>query len=224
MPGELYTELYVRRDTRLPDDARARHRIGVLLRDERFRYLGVEVAQAIEARLGIKVEWGWERPKLETFVRGCALRDLLDTITLIYRELEGHDAEWWRQSIGNIFAEQHLAYDIDEHGTVHPAIDQEFQQNRTSAVAALGSSPRYANAQTAFERVSTELTGNPPNYKEAWRAAFSCAEGLFRPLEAHLTNWTTHSRAWIVREHRNCRGLHVPNAARCSVPTRFSRT
>jgi len=190
MPGELYTELYVSWGARLPDDDRARYRIGVLFRDERFRYLRAEVAHAIEARLGIKVPWGFEHPKLEAFVQSCSLRDLLNTITLIYRELERHDAEWWRQSIGNIFAEQHLAYEIDEHGTVHPAIDQEFQQNRVSAVAALGSSPRYANAQTAFERVSTELTTNPPNYKEAWRAAFSSAEGLFKlmfPRASRLT-------------------------------------
>lgn len=40
--------------------------------------------------------------------------------------------------------------------------------------------PRYANSLAAFERISDELASQPPNGKDAWRAAFTAGEGLFR--------------------------------------------
>jgi hypothetical protein len=194
MAGELYTELYLQPpDQRLPDDPRARHRIGVLFRRESFRYEHAAIASAIEERLGVRVPWGFEHPKLEEFINECRLHDLLNTIPIVYRVL--HDdrltAKSWLRSVNEIFAQQHLAYEVDEHGTVHPAVDQEFQRNRTSTVAALGTSARYANALTLFDRVSLELTASPPNHKEAWRAAFNSMEGLFKlmfPRAPRLTD------------------------------------
>jgi hypothetical protein len=194
MPGELYTELYVQPDARLPDDKRARFRIAVLFREARLHAAGPQISRAIEGRLGVQVHWGWETPKLEEFVRECSVHDLLNTITLVYRVLmqqrQADTAKWWLQSVNQIFAQQHLTYEVDMHGTVHPAVDREFQRNRTSTIATLGASARYANSLTLFERVSSELTSTPPNYKEGWRAAFASAEGLFRlmfPRASRLT-------------------------------------
>jgi hypothetical protein len=72
-----------------------------------------------------------------------------------------------------------LAYEIDETGIVHPAVDKEFQRNRQATVAGL-QMPRYANSLAAFERISDELASQPPNGKDAWRAVFTAVEGLFR--------------------------------------------
>jgi len=108
---------------------------------------------------------------------------LLDTITLaakwLANELGLRPATDWLAPVRRIFAEEHLAYEIDDSFVVHPAVDAEFQRNRTATVAGL-QTPRYSNSLAAFERVSDELSATPPNCKEAWRAVFSAVEGLFR--------------------------------------------
>jgi hypothetical protein len=85
----------------------------------------------------------------------------------------------WVTEARRIFSEERLAYEIDEKGIVHPAVDKEFQRSRQSTVAGL-QLPRYANSLAAFERISDELASLPPNGKDAWRAIFAAVEGLFR--------------------------------------------
>jgi hypothetical protein len=182
VPGELFTELYVQPGPRVPDDMRARRRIGSLFREAAFHGEHENVARFVEGRLGVRLEHGgdhafyWDR-----FIQSCDIKDLLNTITLVYRFLQRMTrSQWWLAAIREIFSQQHLAYEIDDHGTVHPAVDQEFQRNRVSAIAALQSSRRYDNVRASFERVSTELIVTAPNYKEAWRATFGAVEALFK--------------------------------------------
>jgi hypothetical protein len=103
-------------------------------------------------------------------------------MTLVFRYLFWHVGEevayWWRDVVKQIFAEEHLAYQIDDVCGVHPAIDQEFQRNMVSAVAVL-QSQRYHNISQLIETASTHLSVDPPNYKHAWRAMLSAVEGLF---------------------------------------------
>ena len=100
----------------------------------------------------------------------------------IYRYLFWHGSEeiahWWRDTVRQIFAEENLAYVLDDVGGVHPAIDQEFQRNLVSTIAAL-QSERYQNIRQLAENASYHLRSEPPNYKQAWRATLSAVEGLF---------------------------------------------
>jgi hypothetical protein len=116
------------------------------------------------------------------FIRECCTRDFLDIITLVYRYLFWHVGEeiahWWRDVVRQIFAEENLAYEIDDVGGVHPAIDQEFQRNLVSTVAAL-QSQRYQSISQLIEAASTHLSVDPPNYKQAWRSTLSAVEELF---------------------------------------------
>jgi hypothetical protein len=73
------------------------------------------------------------------------------------------------------FAEGHLAYQIDDLGGVHPAVDQEFQRNTVSTVAALQSA-RYQNVSQSIEIASAHLYANPTNYRMAWRSMLSAVE------------------------------------------------
>jgi hypothetical protein len=104
-------------------------------------------------------------------------------------------SEWefcarWLSEARRIFSEEHLAYEIDDNGIVHPAVDKEFQRNRQSTVAGL-QMPRYANSLAAFERISDELAAQPPNGKDAWRAVFTAVEGLFRLMFASVPQLNT---------------------------------
>src|ERR1700730_12956999 len=116
------------------------------------------------------------------FISECRTPDFLDTITVIYRYLFWHGSEeialWWRDTVRQIFAEENLAYVLDDVGGVHPAIDQEFQRNLVSTIAAL-QSERYQNIRQLAENASYHLRSEPPNYKQAWRATLSAVEGLF---------------------------------------------
>ncbi|APO56361.1 hypothetical protein LUI11_26390 [Bradyrhizobium diazoefficiens] len=172
-----YSQLYIDQAVPLPDSARARHRLGKLMENSVSHT--PNLSNYIERELGIEVgalhSFDWPN-----FTTKCAMRDLLDTVTLTFRHLtgSGRDVRWLSET-RRIFSEERLAYEIDDKAVVHPAVDREFQRNRQATVAGL-QAPRYANSLAAFERISDELASDPPNGKDAWRAAFGAVEGLFR--------------------------------------------
>jgi hypothetical protein len=84
----------------------------------------------------------------------------------------------WRDAVRRIFDEEHLGYDVDDAGGIHPRIDRAFQRNASSAVAGL-ESDRYHKVRELLELSSTHLCSTPPNYKQAWRSTLSAVEVLF---------------------------------------------
>jgi hypothetical protein len=174
-----YSQLYIENSNPLPDSKRACLRIGKLMElvtKGKAAVLSEVLERELGVRVGVSSSQFWPR-----FCGNCETRDLLDTISLAFRFVRqnGSGDQFWLQQTRRIFAEEHLAYAIDDDGVVHPAIDQEFQRNRRTTVAALQSA-RYANSLVAFERVSDELASDPPNGKDAWRSVFTAVEGLFR--------------------------------------------
>ena len=184
-----YSQLYIDQSSPLPDSARARLRLGKLLEKITDKKYNVGAfSEFLEGELGVSVNVGyashWPR-----FFSNCTVRDVLDCITLVknyltkshpYDSAKGAEAaRLWQQEARRVFTEERLAYEIDDNDLVHPAIDKEFQRNRQTTVSGL-QTPRYSISLAAFERVSNELTSQPPNGKEAWRSVFAAVEGLFR--------------------------------------------
>jgi hypothetical protein len=176
-----FSQFYIDQQNPSPDSARARHRLAKLL--EKFTEQSertFELVQFLEAELGISINVPnhvhWER-----FCKNADIRDLLDLITLThtYLQRKGLNLAFWRDAARRIFTEERMSYEIDDSCVVHPAVDKEFQRNRHATVAGLQSS-RYANCLASFERVSDELSSQPPDGKAAWRAVFTAVEGLFR--------------------------------------------
>jgi hypothetical protein len=144
MPGERFSILYVRPEDPTPDSIRARHRVGVLFRESAFNNHTEHLARYVGQELGVPVPGdGRHSSDWQQFLRECRTPEFLDTVTLVYRYLFYHasagTANQWRDVVKRIFAEENLAYEIDDVGGVHPAIDREFQRNSISAVAALRS-------------------------------------------------------------------------------------
>src|SRR5215211_4105741 len=161
MPGERFSALYVRPADPTPDSSRARHRVGVLFRETVFNNHTEQLARYLGQELGIPVPGdGRLSSDWQQFMRECRTPEFLDTVTLVYRCLfyhaSGETANQWRDVVKKIFAEENLAYEIDEVGGVHPAIDREFQRNSASAVAGLDSD-RYDNVRELFEQASNHL-------------------------------------------------------------------
>ena len=174
-----YSQLYIDQSAPLPDSKRARHRLGKLIQSMLRDGQAYDLGQLLERELGIEVRV-YQTHHLPKFITECALRDFLDGITFSFNYLrkQGIGAQWLRDA-RRIFSEERLAFEIDDQGIVHPAVDKEFQRNRQATVAGL-QMPRYANSLVAFERISDELASQPPNGKNAWRAVFTAVEGLFR--------------------------------------------
>jgi hypothetical protein len=183
MPGERFSAMYQRPADRAPDSDRARHRVGALFRETVFSNRTVPLASFVSRELGLPVPGGGRRSSdWNQFLGECKTRDFLDAVTLIYRYLYWHigdgTANWWRDVVRQIFADEHLAYEIDEVGGIHPAVDQEFQTNKASVLAGLRSE-RHRHVHDLFASTSHHLSADPPNYKQAWRATFAALEALF---------------------------------------------
>jgi hypothetical protein len=181
--GERFSHIYLARGEPTADSARMRHRLGTAL-----AALGAsELRRFLEAELGItapqyKHTYGWRE-----FTATAALRDILDTITITFRYLDGEVRRHnrtreslfeWLRTVRRIFAEENLGYQVDVKGGVHFAIDEEFERNRSSAIASLQGS-RYANALAEFTAAFASLDLVPANGKAAIRGVFLAAEALF---------------------------------------------
>ncbi len=193
MPGERFSVLYVRPEAPAPDSGRARHRVGALFREAVFSGHVERLAAYLGRNLGVAMPGHGRYPSCwHQFIRECRTADFLDTVTMVYRYLFWHvsdgTANWWREVLRQIFAEENLAYEIDDVGGVHPRVDREFQRNIASAVAGL-QSERYLDVRALLERASSNLSADPPNYKQAWRSTLSALEALFALMfpQARLT-------------------------------------
>jgi hypothetical protein len=190
MPGERFSALQLEPGDPAQDSDRTRNRVGALFRETAFNLQTERLAIYLSRELGVPIPSdGKYSAHWQAFIRECQTRDFLDTITVVHRYLFWHvdegTANWWRDVVRQIFAEEHLAYEIDDAGGVHPAVDRAFQGNRAFAVTAL-QSHRYQNVRDLFEGASTNLTAARPNYKRAWQATFSALEGLFGLMFPHV--------------------------------------
>jgi hypothetical protein len=183
MSGEQFSDLYLQPGDLAHDSARVRHRVGALFGETLFSNHTKQLAAHLGRQLGVPVPGdGRHSSDWQQFMRDCRTADFLDTVTIVYRYLFWHASEgvanWWRDVVRQIFAEEHLAYEVDDAGGVRPRVDREFQSNIASALAGL-QSQRYQNVRELFESALRNLNSGPPNYKQAWRATLSAVEGLF---------------------------------------------
>ena len=183
MPGERFSRLYLRPTELAQDSSKARYRIATLFREKIFSDHAELLAAYVAREIGVPLPSdGRYSSHWNKFISECRTSDFLDMITVIYRYLFWHGSEeiahWWRDAVRKIFVEENLAYVVDDVGGVHPAIDQDFQRNLVSIIAAL-ESERYQNIRQLVENASGHLRSEPPNYKQAWRATLSAVEWLF---------------------------------------------
>ena len=183
MPGERFSELYLRQGDLAQDSGRARHRVGALFGETVLSTHAKPLADHLARQLGVPVpDDGRHLSDWQRFIRECRTADFLDTVTFVYRYLFWHTGEgvanWWRDIVRQIFAEEHLAYEIDTAGGVHPRVDREFQSNIASALAGL-QAQHYQNVRKLYESAVRNLDSAPPNYKQALRAMLAAMEGLF---------------------------------------------
>ena len=144
----------------------------------------------MESQFGIEVPhyegMGGRVFKFEDHFLQAHIDDVLESITAIARYLAGGPgrssaSDHWVNTVRQVFAEEHMAYRIDDDGVVHPLVDQAFEAARVSVIGALGGETFNA-ARAHFENAIAALEEDPPDTRGAVRDCFDAAENLFKLL------------------------------------------
>lgn len=116
---------------------------------------------------------GWYLP---AFFEQAELRDVLDTVTLVFNILKDDrsaDENQWISHVRRVISEENLAYVVDDAGIVRPFIDVEFEANRSAALGAL-TGERFGEARQDFEAAYKHLRNGEG--KQAIRMIFPSLE------------------------------------------------
>lgn len=190
--NQSFRRLYLRPDSPFPDSPRFRRRLATIIPQylvvtfERQNSLG----HFMEAQFGLDVPHyegtGGRVFRFEAHFLHAPIVEVLDSITAIARffgapQRPTPDREPWLRTVRRIFAEEHMAYRIDDDGVVHPLVDQAFEAARTSVIGALAGDAFNA-ARAHFENAIAALEEDPPDTRGAVRDCFDAAENLFKLL------------------------------------------
>jgi len=174
-----YSQLYIERGRPEADSERARIRLRAILMSIVPDNLWYPIRSNLEREIGVRISRiGDEAHKVSMIILESSIRDLLDSVTEIAKVLKGPNhqpgaASSWLSEASRIFKEENLAYRVGEDGIVHPFVDEEFEINRASALAALGD-PRFGEARQDFEAAYRHLRDGTG--KEALRMMFPAVE------------------------------------------------
>lgn len=178
--GEKFSLNYIARGEPTADSTRMRRRVYRLFTTQK---LDEKINSSdIELDLGVEIEWGVYAPDWETFFVRSQLRDFLDTITIVVRNLTGRYSaiqKNWVEGIRTIFQQENVGYRVDDLGGVHFAIDAEFEHNQACALAVI-QAPRYGAARAHFEAGQRAMGAHPPQTREAIRQTFESIETIFK--------------------------------------------
>lgn len=193
--GQLYSRIYLQPTETVRDSARMRMRVVRAIqkhipetrRDTRF-------GAAVERELGIEIvsSGGYSKPYVswDRLVRQeLSVSDLLDVLTMLWRNSDSRGRDNFRNNITRIFAEEAIGFSVDEEMGFHPAFDEEFERSRSSIVRILNGE-RFRHEADFIALSETALLANPLDGRAAIRAVYDAAENLFKRItgKQNITN------------------------------------
>lgn len=184
--GKRFSQVYIDKGTPSSDSVRMRKRISSgysnqFATDSNTR----EIVKLIHQETGAEVPFIFSSFSLLKFFEECEIRDLLDSITIIFQYL--HVAGWvekgkkWHEFISRVFKEENVGYRLDGNGGVHFYIDEEFERNKSTLIACLTSQPAV---KESVERAYSFLDQDPQDTASAIRSIFEAVEILYK----HVVN------------------------------------
>ena len=177
--GQKFSQVYIEKGVALPDSARMRNRLSAVS----FDYTGnhsFKLAKLIMRETGAKMPYFAQSYSFAKFFETCELRDLLDSITLIFKWHGGSPiAKKWKLFVERVFKEENVGYRLDDKCGVHYFVDEEFEHSRAITVANLSSQPAVLEA---FEKAHSFLDQDPPDTASAIRAMFEALEILYKHI------------------------------------------
>jgi hypothetical protein len=149
--GTRFSLLYLERSTPARDSKRFRNRLAAYYWDNLHKYYEHEIYKIINLETGAEVPWAGMGYSISDFFKKNELRDVLDSITLIYNVLpNNYNSADWKKFVERVFKEENIGYKLDAKCVVHYFVDEEFERNRFSVLSML-SKTRYAGIRAAYE-------------------------------------------------------------------------
>ena len=190
-----FSLLYIERGKPGPDSDRFRKRLRTFYFEKLTSFEG-DIIRGIHMELGATIPSGVMGYSIGMFFEEAPLRDILDSITIIYKVLEprayprfsspGSLQNEWLSFVRRVFKEENLHYQVDKTGVVHYLVDEEFERNRISVLKCL-ERKRYEGVRAAFEDAHRHLDSDPINKKAAVRSMFESVEILTKLMVPGIT-------------------------------------
>lgn len=126
--GQRFSHLYLGGGEPVADSKRMRARLAMVapvvtsLHNHLHAELGVYVSHKLAGRYGAS-------GVAADFFHKAALRDVLDSVTLIYKFVKTSypsTAEAWLTDVRRVFSEERLSYTVDDEAGVHYSVDPVF--------------------------------------------------------------------------------------------------
>lgn len=183
--GKRFSLLYLDRSKTLRDSRRFRNRLAAYYQENLQNSKEGSILSAIQLEIGAEVPLGFTGYSVLKFFERSELRDLLDSITVIYKLLKkssfDYVSEGWKNFVVRAMSEENLGYRLDDEGGVHFFVDEEFERNRYSALAVL-EDPVYSGSRAAYEAAYNYLDADPMDTKGAVRSIFEAIEILVKQM------------------------------------------
>lgn len=192
--GQRFSLLYLDRSRTLKDSQRFRNRLAAFYWKSLNNYRDI-IVEAIHLEIGSEVPCGPGGYMVSDFFKKVELRDVLDSITVIYNTFRHGNpllADNWKNFVQRSFSEENLGYVLDNKCGVHYFVDKEFERNRFSTLSAL-ENPRYNASRAAYDIAYQYLDNDPIDTKGAVRSIFESVEILVKQM---VTTKTLNK--WIV--------------------------
>lgn len=193
--GQLYSRVYLQPTETVRDGARMRMRVLRAIEQHIPRHRrGTDFGAAVEGELGIEIvrSAAYSSPYVpwEHLVRKeLSVSDLLNVLTMLWRNVDGRSRNNFRNNITRIFAEEAIGFSVDGEMGFHPAFDEEFERSRSSIVRILNGE-RFRHEADFIALSETALLANPLDGRAAIRAVYDAAENLFKRItgKQNITN------------------------------------
>ncbi|MHB0925857.1 MAG: hypothetical protein ACYC1F_05080 [Gallionellaceae bacterium] len=186
--GKLFSHVYLSGGPLLRDKETFRRRLGFYCQN---KFDNFPLGDFLRIEKGLQIPHGYPKYDFEKFFVSEEIRNVLDTITLVWRfyfQAKSLSAIGWRNFVDRTLKEENMGYRLDEQCGVHFFVDEAFERNRQSIIPALGQA-RYAGVLTAFEGAYSALDSEPQDTKQAVRLIFEAVEilaKLMQPKAARL--------------------------------------
>ena len=179
--GVRFSQVYLDRSTPVNDSVRMRNRISAIYWDMLSNDKN-DLISLIQKETGAKVPFTGASFSISNFFETAEIRDLLDSITIIYNyyvKSQRYKAIQWHTFISRVLREENVGYRLDGSGGVHFFVDEEFDRNRVSLIFGLTSQPAVSEL---FSKAYSFLDASPPDTSSAVKAIFEAIEVLYKHL------------------------------------------
>ena len=179
---DTFSRLYLDPPKLSPDSPRARARVGAYCeRLEGGHY--TRLIDLLDQELGVQVGFGYRTSNVRQFFVVCSNSEFLDAITFAIQAVNAsRDRSTSRDLVAfieRVFREENLPYRIGTDACVHPLVDDAFDRERQSILAALGD-PKYLAARQAMQLAFDSLKPDGSGTLQAVLHSFEAIENVFK--------------------------------------------